>query len=1055
MIKVLSNIDAMKYEIRHILLIMLCLIVINNPLKAQDTLKEITGKVISADTKAPIVGINVFVENYSAAMTDEFGVFKLKVPSFNAELIVSGPFYKSKRVVLKDNKDIIITLQDQSLGNSVYKEVLTAIGVVNNSHLTSSISSIACNSETESGDMPEDLLFGASGLNVITRSGMEGSGANLFLRGFNSIYAGNQPLIIIDGMVIENQQFGSSLIDGYLSTPMGAINVRDIDQISVLKDATSIYGVKGSNGAIIIQTKSTQDLTTKINVRSLVGMNLKPLKLPVLNNEQSKKYLIEMAQNAGYSAAEIEKMPFVNSEIPVLEKWGYSGNVDYYRYNQNTDWQEELFQESFKQQYSLEVSGGDETAVYGLSLGYLLKEGVVKGTDYDRFDARINTGITFSPKLKVKTNMSFVYGQKNLANEGTSSFLNPIYSSLVKPEFTTIQVMDELNNASPNYEDVDCFGLANPGVVTDKTIAQNSFYRFIGNMDVRAQLTKNLTLSTNFGIDFNKEREKIFYPKGGIPYSDIALAAVTNMQQHRVERLFTLFDETRLNYVYSITPNQKIDAMLGFRYMNSKAENDYGKGFNSSSNYYVSIGSGSNKLYQTGGALGDWNWMAYYANVSYNLFNRYFIDAVLSRDASSRYGSGVSTFKNYPSIAGAWLISSEQWFSADFVDMFKLRLSYGLSGNDAIGNHSAKRYYIAQNFLGNYGLVRGNLVNEDLKPETNEKLNIGADLSFFNERFTVSADIYKNKISDLLIYSNAPSWSGFSSYLDNGGSMKNIGADINLGIRILNTKRLKWDLSASISHYKNQIVSLKTGDFNTQISDALIRTQVGDALGVFYGYKTDGIFKTTQEAQSASLYSMIGTNKVQFKAGDVRFQEILVDGIIDENDMQVIGDPNPDFFGSFSTNIKYRRVTLSALFRYSYGNDIYNYTRRNLESMSGWENQTKSVLNRWRVEGQQTDVPKLSYGDPMGNSRFSDRWIEDGSYIKLKNINLSYDFPLKSQIFTDLMIYACAENLFTITKYKGYDPEVICSSTNPLSYGIDAFSTPNARTFYIGVKIGL
>lgn len=1046
----------MIQKIKNILFLFLCICISSLHVQAQEAEREIIGRVLSAANNSPLPGINVAIPGISAAMTNDEGEFKLKVTSSDVELLISGPMYQSKRVALKGRNSIVIKMQEEGFEASSYKDVLTPLGTINNSHLTSSAVFLDGNKNAVVGDMPESLLGEVAGLNTVFRSGMEGSGANLFLNGFGSIYANTQPLLVIDGMILENQQFGSSLVEGYFSTPLGAIDIKDIESITVLKDATAIYGVKGANGVILIQTKRTTDLATRINIQVLAGLSLQPQKTPMLNASQSKRYLEDMVQNTGkYTSGEIQNMPFVNMEKPVSEKWGYSGNRDYYRYNQNTDWQDEIFQEAFKQQYSLDVSGGDETAIYGLSLGFLQKDGVVKNTDYNRFNARINTGIIFSPKMKVNTNMSFIYGKKNLANEGVASYLNPMYSALVKSPFTTINVLNEENMKSPNYEDVDFFGNANPAVVTDNVIAENSFYRFIGNMDFYAELAKNLSFTTNFGIDFNKEREKIFYPKGGVPYDDITLSAVTNMQQHRVERLFTLFDESRLTYLQSFAHDHKLSGTVGFRYMTCKAENDYGKGFNSSSNYYVSIAHGSNKLYQTGGALGNWNWLAFYGNVNYNLRNKYFVDATVSFDASSRYGSGIADYQTYPSLTAAWLLSSEKWFKVDFVDMFKIRAGYTQSGNDGIGNYSAKRYYVAQNFLGNFGLVRGNLVNEDLKPERSNKFNVGLDMAFFNEALTVNADFYTNKITDLLVYSDAESWTGFSKYIDNGGEMKNTGMDFAVNGRLINTKEWKWDLGFTISHYKNEVKKLKTGSFNTEIADGIVRTQVGSPLGVFFGYKTNGVYASTVQAQEEGLSTMIGTQKTAFSGGDVRFVDSYNDGIIDEKDMQVIGDPNPDIFGSVNTNLKWKRFNLSAMFRYSVGNDVYNYTRRNLESMSGYQNQTEAALNRWRKEGQITDMPRLAYGDPMGNSRFSDRWIEDGSYFKLKNLTLSYNVPLRSNVLTDLMVYGAAENLFTITSYKGYDPEVISSSTNPLNYGIDAFATPHTCTFYMGVKIGL
>ncbi|MBR3896090.1 MAG: SusC/RagA family TonB-linked outer membrane protein [Bacteroidaceae bacterium] len=1026
------------------------------PALAQEATLELTGRVLSAADASPLPGISVSVPGVSAGMTGDDGTFKVKVPSYDVELTVSGPLYQAKRVALKGRKEIEIRMQAEGFDASVYKDVVTPMGEVNNSHLTASAVYLDKSRETEVGDMPENLLGTVAGLNVVERSGMEGSGANMFLRGFNSLYAGNQPLLVVDGMVMENAQFGESLMDGYISTPMGAINVKDIDRITVLKDASAIYGVKGANGAVLIQTKQVTDLTTHINVQALAGLSMQPQALPMLNVMDSKRYLAEMAQNAGLSSAQIQQLPFVNAEKPVLNNWGYSGNVDYYRYNQNTDWQDEIFQEAFKQQYSLDVSGGDEVAVYGLSLGFLSKDGVVVGNDYDRFNARINTAIKFTQNLRVKTNMSFIYGSKNLSNEGTASFVNPIYSALVKTPFTTAHVMNEQGLSSPKYEDVDYFGMANPSVVTNNVNSENSFYRFMGNIDLFAQLNKNLKFTTNFGVNFNKEREEVFYPKGGIPYGHFDNnVEITSNAQHRVERLFTLFDENRLTYTFDFAHDHKLDATLGFRYMTSRAENDFGETYNAPDNAYTSIGNGLIEYAATGGMLGKWNWLAAYANVNYNLYNKYFVDAVISADASSRYGEDVGTLQYYPSVTAAWLLSSEKWFRADFVDMLKFRAGYTQAGNDNIGNYAAKRYYVAQNFLGNYGLVRANLMNKDLKPERVTKLNVGLDMSFFDEAFTLSADFYKNTVTDMLVYSKAKYYTGLDSYIDNGGEMENVGIDVTATARLVNTKNVKWDLGITASHNQNEVTALKTGAFNTELAEGTIRTQVGSPLGIFYGYKTNGVYSTTADADADGLYTMVGSVRTPFEAGDVRFVDAHEDGLIDEKDMQEIGDPTPDLYGSIFTNLKVQRFNLSAQFKYSLGNDVYNYTRRNLETMSGWENQTEAVRNRWQVEGDITNMPKMVYGDPRGNARFSDRWIEDGSFLKLKNVTLSYNVPMHNDVLTDLVVYGAVENLFTITDYKGYDPEVISSAANPLNYGIDSYSTPHTTTFYVGVKAGL
>jgi TonB-dependent SusC/RagA subfamily outer membrane receptor len=410
------------------------------PVKAQDGLVTVTGKVLSQADQKGLPGISVTVQNLTSVMTADDGGFSLSLPSADAELSISGPGYQTKKVALRGRTQLIVKLHADNFTNSVYKEVLMPLGTVNNSHLSAAAVFLDQDKSTEVAIMPEQLLQAkVSGLNAMFRSGMEGSGANLFVRGFNSLYASNQPLLVIDGMVLENAQFGNSLIEGYISTPLGAIDVQDIDRITLIKDASSVYGVKGANGALLIQTKRTTDLATKINLMAVQGLSLQPSKIPMLNAKDARHYLIDMYQSTGqYSATEIQALPFVDQQIPVQQPWGYSGNVDYYRYNKNTDWQDEIFRPAYKQHYSLNVSGGDEVAVYGLSLGFVNKESVVEGSDFNRFNARINTGIKFNPAIQVFTNMSFVYGMKNLANEGNAGYLNPIYSALVKAPFTTM-----------------------------------------------------------------------------------------------------------------------------------------------------------------------------------------------------------------------------------------------------------------------------------------------------------------------------------------------------------------------------------------------------------------------------------------------------------------------------------------------------------------------------------------------------------------------------------------------------------------------------------------
>ncbi|KAA6316101.1 TonB-dependent receptor SusC, partial [termite gut metagenome] len=449
---------------------------------------------------------------------------------------------------------------------------------------------------------------------------------------------------------------------------------------------------------------------------------------------------------------------------------------------------------------------------------------------------------------------------------------------------------------SPNLEGVDIFGMSNPLAIAENVTQENSNYGFLGNIEANYNVWKSLKLSTLFGLRFNKERERIFLPGIGIAYDTLSTAIVTNKSQHRVERIFSLSNETRANYVHKFSHDNMLDMTLGFRYQNNKAEDDWGKGYNSVSDNFTSINYGLNTLRQVGGSLGTWNWLAYYANVNYSYKNKYFVSATTSFDASSRYGESISQYQVYPFLSAAWVLSSESFMKGvKAIEFLKLRAGYSLTGNDDIGNYTARYYYVPQNILGNYGLIRGNIVNTNLKPERNAKLYLGLDAALWNERLSFSLDAYRTKISDMITNSPVSPISGFSTYISNGGEMKNTGIDFSVNARLINTTSWKWDVGANVSFYKNEIISLQGGEsYKTSIADAIIITQEGSPLGLFYGYKTDGVYSTEAEANVAGLYHMSGANKLKFGAGDIRFVNSNDDDLIDENDMTVIGDPNPD-----------------------------------------------------------------------------------------------------------------------------------------------------------------
>jgi TonB-linked SusC/RagA family outer membrane protein len=1021
----------------------------------QDTI--VTGVVRDAATGRPLPGVNITVSGISSAITEDDGKYTIKVPDKSVILKIDGFGYAKQEIPVRGRRQIDILLYETTYKGTV-KNVYTPVGETSSTVIPYAWTSISEDNNLSVAITPDILLQGyAAGIDVVSRSGMPGSGTNMYLHGFNTMNAGTMPLFVVDGVPYENSSYASSLIGNYYANPLASIDIKDIESITLLKDGVSLYGVKGANGVILIKTLQAKGLETKINFHTHFGVNFEPEKLPVLNAMEHKNLVSDFIQQVNPDvnpALLVNSFPFLNNNIPVKQPWGYEGNTDYYRYNHNTDWQKEIYNSSFNSDYYLNVSGGDEVAVYMLSLGYLDQQGTVKNTHFQRFNTRFNSEIKLSQTFKVLANMSFVYGNKQLPNEGANTLVNPIFASLIKSPFTTTHIYNEEGKLSPNEEPVDVFGNSNPYVLVNNLSMKNINYRFFGSFELSWKINEHFDLNGLIGLNFNKEREKTFYPSVGIAFNNLPTAIVTNEAQHRVDRLFSLYGDVYANYKTQSGSDHNLSVRVGTRYQTNKAENDWGQGYNSSSDDFKSIQFGIPLLRQIGGSLGNWNWNSLYANVDYGLKSKYFLNISSSADASSRYGKETDRFLLYPSASLAWLLSGEEWMgNIPALDLLKLRVSYGISGNDDIGNYSGIQYYTPQNLLGAYGLIRGNLVNNQLKPETTERLNAGLDVSLFSERINLGIDVYSNTVEDMILFVVPSHLTGFDQYITNAGSMRNTGVDLTLNTRILNAA-FKWDLGITLSKYKNEVLDLNGEEYLTQVAGATIQTKEGQPVGLFYGYRTNGVYATQAEAAQDGLHLLQGLVPVDFQAGDVRFVNQNDDKRIDENDRTVIGDPNPDLFGSISNVFKYKQWTLNALLTYSLGNDVYNYTRSQLENMSSMNNQAKTILNRWQYEGDVTNMPKAVYGDPMGNARFSDRWIEDGSYLRLKNVTLSYDLNLKWKLIQNCVLFVTGENLLTFTGYKGLDPEFSLGQ-NPLYNGIDACFLPHSRTVSLGLKLAL
>ena len=1022
----------------------------------QNATLNVTGTVIDDATGKPLGGIRISLPGVSAAITEDNGSFTLKVPSYKVTIEVAGEGFQSRQVALKGRSNIKVQLLDESI-ETVYDVVNTPQGSQTRVGLTSATANYSAQGAWANAmEIPDAQLQGQmAGLNAVRRSGTPGVGANLWLRGFTSLYATNKPLLIIDNMIFDYNDYGESIIANNYTNPLALIDMKDIDNITVLKDASSIYGTKGANGALIITTARARQQATKIDFAAYTGINLAPEGLPVMQAGDYRTYLSELLQSRGLQSADVTALPFMNDAVK---------NAGYYATHNNTNWQRMVMGNTFNQNYYLKVTGGDNIATYALSMGFLQNKGVIANTDLTRYNTRFNAQLNFSQRFTGSANLFFTYNEQNLKDQGIANGTNPLFTALIKAPFLTNREVNDEGAISPNLADADMLGVSNPSAIIENMQAYNKYYRFFGSFGFKYDISKSLSASTMVGITFDKVRENIFVPRKGISDDSTNNAFIESRLGTQVKRLYTLYNDTRLTWqkkqaLHSFTAN------AGMRYQNNQAEQDLALGFNSATDELVSVQNGLNALRLVGGGIGNWLWMNFYANADYQFRNKLFLSVATAVDGSSRFGvmarQGLKLagrpFAVMPSVAAAWLVSSEDFMANSGITLLKVRASLSQTGNDDIGNYSSRQTYRSQNWLGMQGLVRSGIANPALQWEVVTRSNAGVDIGFWNDRVQLSLDAWQNKTTNMLTYEQLPTATGFEQILTNGGAMRTRGIDASLQLRAANQKELKWDISLNASNYHNEVTALPgNNSFITNFAGASFITQVGQPANQFYGLTTNGVFTTDAEAAAANLFRKMADGSLRpFKGGDMRFNDLNGDGLIDDNDRRVIGNPNPKWFGGIGNRLVWRRFTLDALVTFSAGNDAYNYVRNRLESVSGVENQLLSANNRWRGNGHVTNMPKATWADPMGNASFSDRWIEDASYLRLRTLSIAYQVPMRRQGFIkDMNVYATGNNLLTFTKYLGYDPE-FSARASVFAMGVDTGLDPIFRSIMLGVKLGL
>lgn len=1022
----------------------------------------VEGKIMGIKN-APIAEVSVSIEGLAIdpAITDEEGKFEIKTPSADVWLIID-PIrkYKGKRIFLNNRENIVVHLAEMDV-KSGFDDVPFVETAQNRRDILTSFTDIDLRRVEENDFISIDQSFQGivPGMLTINRSGMPGCGAVSFLRGVSSMNSSNAPLIIVDGMPFENPGLFMTSIEGNFYNPLTSIEPYDISSVTILKDpiATSIYGTRASNGVILIETLDASATQTTINVSYRTGFNLTPDRLiPQLNANQYKTLANEILSS---SPMKIENF---QDDFPGL----YISKEDdeYPRYMHNTNWQDLIFSNAIINDVYMSIKGGSEIATYGLSVGFYDHDGIIENTRYNRYNVGFVSDLNVFDWLKMKLNATLTSSNSYLRESSLSPQTSPILTSLFKPPILSPYKYDDTGQPLTILDDIDELGTSNPLAVVDNFIGENTNYRFISSIKGKADISDRLNFNTMLGINFSTMKEFVFMP-------NLGMEAYYNGEAHNVSQatnnhLFSFYTDNYLNFSDQFNTYHDINTTVGLRIQTNTYESDFGEALNLPENdQYTSLQSGQNELKNISGQNETWNWMSLYHQIKYKYKDKYLLNTGLSADFSTRTGLQAETafrIGDYPfglfySIGGGWRISEERFLrNANWLENLMLRTSYGITGNDDIGNYNALNYYVLSLYRETSGLIPGGIANTSLKYEQINQLNLGLDLSIKGDKTRISIDYFVQTTEDMFIYMPLESYIGYDFKPENNGVVKNKGFELSLFHRIIDGERFKWDLHSTFTTVSNTVNDLNGIELVTSFDGGQFVTREGEPIMSFYGYNFEGVFADYAEAELAGLVNSKGRH---FGAGDAKYTDFSgpngkPDSVINEYDRVNLGSPTPKFFGSITQSFKYKRWSLSMLFQFVYGNNVFNYTRYLDERMVDLSNQSANTLTRWQYDGDETNVPRALWNDPIGNSDFSSRWIEDGSYARLKTLTLRYSIPEKFIVFKNANFFLTANNVMTLSNYLGYDPEFSYSS-RPMQQGIDYSQMPQSRQFIIGVKLGL
>lgn len=966
--------------------------------------RKVSG-VVTDMSGEPVIGANVIVKGSSTGtVTDLDGKFTLEVAD-NTILLVSYIGYISQEIPVKNQAVLKISLGEDA--QKLEEVVVVGYGSVRKKDVTTSVAIVSTDDIQERPivSAASAIQGKAAGVQVVQASGKPGGGISIRVRGASSIQAGNEPLYVVDGMPMSD---------------ISTVAPSDIESMQVLKDASSaaIYGARAANGVVLITTKKGKTGNPQVKFNSYVGISNVAKKPRALNTEQYLDY--------------IQSIDWLAETIPAEDLSSIK--------NVYTNWADEVFRTGVNQNYQLSYSGGSEKSRYYVSGGYTKDLGIVVNSQYRRYNFRANMDTEVKKWLTIGANFSYTNSSQDEVPEGRADLGGVIQGIMVSPSYINVYKPD----GSGQFDTTPYGSSFDHPIANTTKLTHTNLNRLVGGVNLQFSILPGLKFKPSVAFDYTSRNANYFVD----PFHTQEGRSQNGIASDKRWSNMSWINENMLTYDQTFNKKHNVSLLGGISIQKNRWEQLYmgSRRFGEfQSGYLPGVGLGNLIDSDSGNKGAEWALLSYIGRVSYNYEGKYLLTANIRADGSSKLAPG-NRWGYFPSVSAGWRISSEEFMkNLTFVNDLKLRLGVGQNGNQ--GGISEYSYMQLYNFSRTPGdvptITKGQRPNRSLTWETTTQVNLGLDVELFNSRLAFTADAYYKKTRDLLLDVQFPNTYSNDIMTFNMGSIENKGLEFAITSKNFIKKDFKWDTEFNISLNRNKITDLgsidniPSGLINADSFDEYaVLLKVGQPVGVFYGYKSLGV-----DPESGRLMFEVAEGNDPFDP--------------DPTDRQIIGDPNPKFILGLTNTFTYKDFGLNIFFQGSYGNDIFNAGRMYPEGMQSEANQSAEVLRRWRKPGDVTDIPGAGN---VTNVYTSSHYIENGSYLRLKTLSFTYNLPrtLLSRVGIDrLQLYATAENLFTITKYKGYDPEVNASpfQADPVVSGIDFGTYPQTRTFVFGVNV--